>query len=570
MVDTVRRPPSREGWSGLGALPWAGRCAAFWAVLAASAPAAADPPPFPGTEAPDWPGMVTDTPSTEGGTGGVASPPPMRLGNLGFPFGAPAPEPGAATRSWNIVPSLAVQLLATDNVNQTSRGQRSDLITSIIPSIFGTVDTSRLRGTLGYSPSIQIYASETDQNRISHIYNGQALATLVPQTLFFDLRGAGAVQATSGGFAPQGGAVVDRQNQVQTTSVQASPYLIHRFGGLATAQIGYAFQHVSQDGNDRFLPQGGLPFFTAQEFTAHEGYGVVRTGEDFGRVALEGRVSGTVYSGTGVLDNAHRHSATLEARYAIFRGIAALVEGGYEDQRYAGVPPLRIQEPVWSVGLRLTPGPESVIIAKYGHHDGYNSFYLDASVALGGRTRFTANYSDRLTTSARRAVDLLSTTSLDALGNPVDILTGAPVVQPFANSFLGVQSSLLRIKRATAALTQTWPRDSITLSLFYEDQRPIAVAPGTTAFAQEGIYGALSWVHALAPVTNLLGYLQYGRSDSPTQGSGNLFAANAALTHEINPRLSAILQYMLSVRGGDSTTGSSTQNIILVGLRQTF
>jgi uncharacterized protein (PEP-CTERM system associated) len=570
MVNTVRRPPHSEGRPGRGALAWAGRCAAFWAALAAAAPALADPPPFPGTEAPDWPGPTSNAPSTEGESSGSLSPPPVRLGTLGFPFGAPTPEPGSAGRSWNIVPSLAVQLIGTDNVNQTSRGQRSDLITSIIPGIFATADTSRLRGTLSYSPIAQIYASESDQNRIAHIYNAQALATLIPQTLYFDLRGAGAVQATSGGSSPQGGLVTDRRNQVQTTSVQASPYYIHRFGGLATVQIGYAFQHVSQNGNNQSLPQGGAPFFTAQEFTAHEGYAVVRTGEDFGPLAFQGRVSGTFYSGTGVLDNAHRHIASLEARYAIMRGVAALVEGGYEDQRYAGVPPLRIQEPIWAVGVRLTPGPESLIIVKYGRRDGFDSFYLDASVGLGGRTRLTANYSDRLATSALRAADLLSTTSLDELGNPVDTLTGAPTLQSFANSFLGVQSSLLRIKRATAAITQTWPRNSLTLSVFHEDQRPVAIAPGTTGFAQEGIYGALSWSHSLAPVTNLFGYLQYGRFDSPTAGSGDLFSANAGLTHQINPKLSAILQYLLIARGSNSTNGRVTQNIILVGLRQTF
>jgi uncharacterized protein (PEP-CTERM system associated) len=432
------------------------------------------------------------------------------------------------------------------------------------------VDTARLQGTLNYAPSVLFHAESSDRNRVDHNLNAQLLGVLLPETLFLDLRAAAGVQSLRGGFAPEGTTTTTRGDRVQTYSFQASPYFVHRFGTLATAQLGYSFQYVDQElGSGTVQPLVGPSFFAPQEFTAHEGYSVVRTGEDFGPLALEGRVSGIAYDGSGVLDGAHRELASVEARYAFTRGIAALVEIGYERQKYGGFPPTDISEPIWSVGVRLAPGPDSVIVAKYGHRDGFDSAFLDAAVSLGARTRLFANYSDRLTTSAQRAVDLLSTTSLDELGNPVDTLTGAPVVLPFTSSFLAAQSSLLRIRRGTASISQTWPRDTVTLSVIYEDEDPVAIARGTVPLAQRGTSGSLTWSHELTPEMSLTAYLQYGVTES-RRGDEDVYTAGAALFRTLAPGLTGTLRYTLTNRDLTGAPGRAVQNVLVAGLRQTF
>lgn len=496
----------------------------------------------------------------------------------GFPFNATTPPADASNRRYTIAPSIAAQVLGTDNVQQSVRNRRSELITTLTPGLMLAVDTVRLQGLLNYTPSVQLYGSDASKPEVLQRFNGQFLATIVPEAIFLDVRGAAATQAATGGFAPQATPTLGRNGLVQTIAYQIAPYWMHRFGDVATVQAGYAFQSVQQSlvggGSAVAAPVGSSVFapnaFTNDHFTAHAVYGVARTGPRFGPLALEGRVLSTDYDGTGVLQNAYRRSATLEARYFLTRRFALLAEGGYEAQRYAGTPRFELSEPIWSVGARVALSPESGFTLRYVHRGGFSSPSLDSVFALGGRTRVFASYSERLTTGAQRAADFLSLTTLDALGNPVDGLTGAPAAQPFADSFLGAQSSLLRIRRASATISQTWPRDVFSLTLTSERQRPVAVASGATALEQQGNSVGLTWSHALTPSTTAIASLQYGRLERQGQPSGDVYGGTVSLVTQLAPGLSAYAQYGLSNRGQQYDSGRAIQNVVVIGLRQSF
>ncbi|WP_338663903.1 TIGR03016 family PEP-CTERM system-associated outer membrane protein [Pararoseomonas sp. SCSIO 73927] len=590
-------PGEAVGFEAEGRLP-ARRRHAAGALLALGVPLFASPalaePSLSALEL--RPAAPSQSPSLSSGTGvpdagaGLVSSGPfvlppaadtgrVRLDAPDFPYGAVAPPPGEPGRGWAVTPSLGVQFLYTDNLDQSRRDKRDDFVTSIIPGLLLSVDTDRIRGLINYAPSIQFHTAEGERNRVDQRFNGQALITVVPDQVFLDLRGSGATQAASGGYAGQGNAVVGRNNRVQTNTVQVSPYFVQRFGGLGTVQVGYAFQAVQQDlggsgfgggsSGGAFTP-GGQRYFADQDFTAHEFYAVGRTGENFGRLAFETRLASTSYDGTGVLDGAYKRIASVQARYAITHSILALVEGGYEGQRYGGVPGIHISEPVWAFGGRVNFSPESWITVKYGRRDGFNSATVDAVIGLGVRTQLFANYSERLTTGAQRAVDLLSTTTLDEYGNPVDSATGAPTAQPFSDSLLGVQSSLFRIRRAALSVSQSWPRDRITLTVSHEERQPVSVQAGTTAFSQRGTSASLSWSHELTPATTAIGNVQYGRFTSPGAGNGDVVSASVTLATQLRPGLSAFAQYAITSRGDEDASGRALQNVVLVGLRQTF
>lgn len=551
---------------------WAGPPA--WGEGGAALPFISSP-----LDATDGIGAGTGTGSTPGAIPGFGDPGTLapgaglpRPGMLGFPYDTLPSPPGEGGRGWTVTPSIGVQQLLTDNLYQSAQDKRSAFITTITPGLLVSIDTARLRGIVNYAPDWHVYSSEPGQTGIDQRFNGQLLATLVPDALFLDMRGSAAVQAANGGYA-NNQSTLDRNNQVRTTSFQISPYYVHRFGGLATMQLGYGLQHVSQDsaGNGMgTLTPGGQPFFSNQDFFAHEFYGVARTGEDFGRLAMEARASSTTYDGSGVLENAYRRIGTVEARYAISRWFMPIAEIGYEQQRYSGVPPFRISEEVWSAGAKFTLSPESSITARYGHRDGFDSARLDAVLALGGRTRLFANYAERLTTSAQRAADLLSTTTLDELGNPVDTATGAPVALPISNSFVGVQSSLMRVRTASLSLSQSWARDVLTFTFSRELSRPVSVDPGSLASRQSGTSGSLTWSHELSPGLTGIAYAQYGTFNNPGRGSGNVFGGGATLVMQLGPGLVGTLQYSITDRGDDFTSGRAIQNTIIAGLRQSF
>lgn len=541
---------------------------------AGSAPARAATPGAPGGFAPLTPGIAPLTPESQ-----------ARVGGLGFPFTglgrATAPGPGLS-----LTPSIALEQIYNDNIFFTARNRREDLITRVTPGLLLNADTARLSGVLNYAPNLDYYWRNTDQNRIGHQGSLQLLGTVVPDRLFIDVRGAAAVQSLSGGQAPEAQSSVGRDDQVQTLSFSVSPYLVQRFGGLATARLGYVYQYVDQDRVDQNAPRpvGQLPnSFTPSQFSSHQGYLVVRSGEDFGRLAMQGTLSGTTFEGGGIYEGAYKNIGLVETRYSITRTIAALVELGYETQKFNTVPATDISDVVWAVGTRLTPSEDSSIIAKYGQRDGFTSFFLDGALALGVRTRVSANYSERLTSSALQAGDLLSTVTLDPLGNPVDALTGVPVLPSFASSFLSVQSGLFREKAASLAISQIYPRDTLRLSVSQTERTPVADAPGQQqrGFSQEGISFSLTWSRALAETTQLTAFGQYGTSSSgANSGDTTTYSAGLALVQQLGTGLAGTLSYRLGIRDGGSTTtaggaatgddGRAVQNIITAGIRQTF
>ncbi|WP_158639331.1 TIGR03016 family PEP-CTERM system-associated outer membrane protein [Elioraea rosea] len=563
------------------------------AQIEPSGPTVPSTPSGPSVSAPGAPqgpavgGTLGGSPQPGGfiGFGGPGSAPltpdsRTRAGTVGFPFTAVGAEP-ASQRAWRIVPSLGLEQIYNDNIDFSSTNQRDDFITRITPGLLLGVDTLRLQGTLNYAPSYDYYWQNDDESRLNHQGNGQFLFAAIPDFLFLDTRGSAAVQSLSGGFTPGTEASTARGDEVQTLSFSASPYIVQRFGGTATARVGYVYTYVNQD---RVDPNAALPIdqlpssFAPSEYSSHQAYAVVRTGEDFGRLAMQGTLSGTRFEGDGLYRDAYRDIGVVETRYAFTQFVAGLIEFGWERQRFNTIPQIDIDDAVWAFGVRLTPNPDSVIIAKYGQRDGFRSFYLNGSYAVGVRTRLAATYSERLTTSALTAGDLLSTTTLDPLGNPVDAQTGIPVLPGYVNSSLGVQSGLYKETLATASISQTWLRDTISLFVTMTNRDPVAQDPGVNApqVSSEATSVGIRWGHDLAPTTSLVSFATVGISESGGGGNTNTYGLGVSLVQELRPGLAGALSYRFNMRdGGITQTGSQNagdamQNIFTLGLRQSF
>jgi uncharacterized protein (PEP-CTERM system associated) len=473
-----------------------------------------------------------------------------------------------ADRPWRVQPFLGIEVMATNNVFQ-SNDARSDIVTSLTAGLNATVSTPRLFGTLNYEPTARLYSTYSSQNRIDQNGSGRLLAAIVPGSVFVDIRGAAAVVPTQGRLIPGSVQPVPSGDATQVFNLQVTPYLVHRFGSAATLQAGYSFQYSEQsdDGSSAFSRNASTDEL---DYTADRGFAVLRSGEDLGRLALQGTIDGTAFTGDGVYDDAHRFIAQVEGRYAILPTVAVLLEAGYENIEYGGTQPRRISGPTWSFGTRLTPDPDSIIIVRYGRRDGFNSVSLNAGIAIGARTDLFATYSERLSTSLGDAQDLLSTTTLDALGNPVDAQTGAPAI--FVNPFFSVSNALFRTRTGSLTIRHTLPRDVVTLSATWQDRDPVSAAPGTVATAQTGTYATLSWARDVAPRTLAVGTVQYGRitQDNPDAGDEDVYTVSVTVVHRLTEQMAA------SVQAGwtrlESTTPQSgyTEAVVRAGLRRTF
>ena len=498
----------------------------------------------------------------EGGalSGFVTTAPGIGLPQIGTPL-----DPG--NRPYAIRPSIGVGLLATNNVFQTRQDPSSDVVATVSPSIEAAVATSRITGLLRYTPSLRLYAVNSSQDGIDQVGDGHLLAALVPGLFYVDARGSASVLPVAPGQIPGSSQFSAGSQNLQTFTGQVTPFLVHRFGSAATAQLGYSFQYSLQGSAD-FSNSNQE---NAASFIGHRGFAVLRSGEDLGRLALQARVDGTRYVGDGIYSGAHNFVTALEMRYAVLRSVALLGEIGYEDQAYSGTNPYSISDAIWSVGLRLIPSADSIVIVRYGHHNGFNSFRLNAGVRLGVRTDLSAAYRDTIGTSLTEAQDLLTTITTDPLGNIVDSQSGAPVV--LINSFLGLSNTLYRLRMATATLRHFWPRDSLTLSATWQEQTPITSAINTfPVSANNGIYATLNWAHEFSPRTAGMASAQYGSINygQPGPGQANIYALAATLTHRLTDKVNGGVQVAWT-NNTDSQPGQGySQFLIRVGLRRTF
>ncbi|MBY0338169.1 MAG: TIGR03016 family PEP-CTERM system-associated outer membrane protein [Acetobacteraceae bacterium] len=534
---------------------------------------ASQPPALPPLAAPgDLPPGVPSSPTA----------PEVRLGRFfDVPFdGARPANPGEAgpSRPYEIIPTLTARLFATDNAFPGSSRGRADFVTSIIPSLTVTADSARIVGRATYSPTAVFHANSSGQNRVDHRFLGAGTISIVPGSVFLDLRGTASVVPIGGGLTSDLPETFPRRDTAQNFVASASPYWIHRFGSLATSILGYSFTYATRQGDTARLSPGALPFFRPSEFTAHTGFAALRTGEDFGRLAVEARVRGTLFEGTGTLDNAHRALGIVETRYAVTRNVQVLAEGGYEDIAFNGTPRFRVSEPVWGVGVRLDPGPNTTIIARYRRRDGFNSPQLNARVGLGARTILFARYEDRLQTQLVQTADLLETVSFDELGNPVDSRTGAPVPEIGGSGLLTQQNGLFRTRRGDASLTYFLDRDTFTLTFRHEQRRVVALDPGTAAFSQESNSAGLIWTRALSDQTSASAQFQYGRFSTPgIARDSDGYTFRATLRHRFNETLVGSIQYQLTNRSTSLAPfatqlnpSGSLQNALIATLTKRF
>lgn len=523
------------------------------------------------------PGMLAAQEATAPSVPGIspsADLSPVRLGGFGlpqtvFPGDAPA-DPG---RAWSIFGSIGADIVATNNLFQTARDRRSEVFFRITPTIGATANTERVLANVLYAPTALQHATYSGQNRITHAFMAQSNLALIPDSLFLDIQGFGGVQVAGGGYGPEGATLATRSNQIQTYDARISPYAVFRFGSFAAAQIGYAFTYSSREGDRQFLPGQTLPFFVSQTFTGHRGYAVLRTGEDFGRVALVARVDGTSYSGDGIFDGAHRVFADIEARYAITRNFAVLAGGGYESQAWNTLPRTTIDEPIWTVGVRYASPGGSLIVARYGRRDGFNSASLNANVEFGGSLSLQANYSERLSTAALFTQDLLTSTTVDELGNAVDSQSRAlvPVAPAIAfGSLLSAQTSLMRSRIGSAFLTQRWPRDTFSLGVVWREQTPVATAANLAAFSERGYSVLANWTHEISPRTSNFVYLQYGRTEASVRGTSDFLTLSAGLIHRLTERLQANVQVLGTQRWSAGPAGDVSSVTLLAGIRHSF
>ncbi len=505
--------------------------------------------------------------------------------------------PIAARPTYLIQPSIDGQVGVTDNALRQAAPRRADVFTVISPSIAVSGDTRLLQVNLAYSPQAVIYANTSSQNQVYQYFNGQALATIVPNAVFVDVRGAITESSLTSGFNQPQTQSLNRNDTVQTTTFEVSPYVQHRFGGLGTGELRYTIARTLQDtqGNQSNNPgtnlnfgqpgYGGLGNLTTQTES-----GTFTSGEDLGRFNDQFTASATQYAGSGSYVGAYRNEIQNEFGFAINRAVTALAGIGYQDLFYNGTPGYRLNAGTYNVGARYEPSPDAQFTIIYGRHDGGSQVEFDGAFSPTARTRFVTSYTTGITTDLQQSQNLLNSTTVGPGGRVTANGTGAPVL---TNGFNGVQDGVYRLNRFSASLSFLQERDSYALSVSNEVRTSLTNTPtllgngvvpaGTNT---NTTFGTLSWQHDLSPNTSLSTTGQYGITTNTGQfvgtGSQNTRTIQliASLNRVFTETLSGTLRYSYTNQTGNNVnqfnsitgfnTGSYSENVLLLGVHKSF
>ena len=232
---------------------------------------------------------------------------------------------------WVFTPSVTLEQRWTNQPQAGSGSGSSDsaFITVIRPGLLVNGDTSRVQATLNYMPDVQI-GTGGFQDRIDQNLSATGKITFIPDHLFLSLRGFAATQSTSGGYGSGSTVSLDRQDQTQSTSFSATPYLRQQFGDIGSAELGASLSHTSMQSL-----QDGQSFIAAnstanQMSTTQQEYLSFTSGPQFGRYRGVALASTQQSEGTGVMNGATRQTASLDNGFAVTRDITVLGKFGTE------------------------------------------------------------------------------------------------------------------------------------------------------------------------------------------------------------------------------------------------
>jgi uncharacterized protein (PEP-CTERM system associated) len=488
------------------------------------------------------------------------------------------PPPEAATHTFTYSAGIDVsETYDTDAVSSVNGKGTHDIITRISPSVGVIADSARVTGSLYYAPAVSIYTYHGNQGSIDQNLNAAVTAVAIPDWLFLDVRAYAAQQSVTGFNGPNGTTVLNRSNEVQSSSFSFSPTLRHRFGGLAIAQLGYTLSRTQYSTGNTFnvapqvLNQTGLT--TAQvlqslnQTSITEGENAfLGTGEDFGRVSDAITAVATQSSGSGTLTTARNTSIANNFGYAFSEAVAVTASIGHEDIRYSGPTPFKQSDLTWSLGAHLVPNPDSSIDLGYGHQQGASSFYLNGNYALTANTHIFATYSQGIGTNASNLQSAVAGTSVGPNGITFNPVTNAPVV--LTNNFAGVRPGLFRTTTESVSAVLVHPRDiyNVTLNHSTNSQLESGIAGSEINNSSTSTSGSVSWGHDLSVDLHANVLAQYGVNSG--SGFTNLGFANNQSSYLLNANVSYSVSDTLYLSASFTQTNGATGFTGTTGSRQ--
>jgi uncharacterized protein (PEP-CTERM system associated) len=534
--------------------------------------------------------------------------------------------------TWTIIPRLTIQEMFSDNALEVTSPRRFDATTNVSPGVNIAADTSRLKLTLDYQPTLMMHAIEGPLNVLTQQLNLTGLVTVVPDLAFVDIRALSGVQSRLGALAG-GGTLgtagntatatalapansnqtegLNRNNEVQTSSFGLSPYLLRQLGDYGSIKVGASINASRYATISGFmaspLPSGGIngSSLLSTEQIAHYSTGefmqkfqdsidvdLMQTKTHNDAVTAN---TTTVIGGATVVNqpagsfSSRQETFTNQLSYALSHTITLQGSIGYQQVAYSQNNGPHINGLTWNAGFTYTPSPDSSLTISYGHLNGTDALQANGRFAIGGRSVVTLNYSNTIGTQLENLQNQLNNSAINVNGQLINAITGGPNF--VAQNAIGAQNGVFRFSTLTSSFSTQWARDSVQASLSWSIQTNIT--PGATTTTEfidpetgnlvilnqpnsgnsqstDAKTASLSWTHDLSPDMSLGTSVSYTLLRRGSLGTDGSLSTAIGLQYTLSPSTSLSARYSFFDRVSKIPGYSLYENIMLLGVTKQF
>ena len=489
--------------------------------------------------------------------------------------------PAARAENWRFTPTLELRETYTDNVAlREDAFKQGAWVTEIIPGFEVNMRGPRL--TMNGRYQVQYFAMPdrdvSGTNSTARSGQGALRANVIDDLLYVDASGAIAQQ----GISPFGQLITDNNyasaNRAEVKSWRVSPYLVHRFGSRANAELRYAHDEVDAG-------RSGLGNTTGDSLSLRLTSGVAFRTFGWGLVLSEQKVSDSVAGDSNI------KNANLNLRYRVARTVNLLGGVGYDEYDYNSLGGVTGGK-AWNVGASWTPSLRTSVQATLGRR-----FYGPSrSLTALHRSRHTVwsiNYDDSVVSTRSNFLlpaTIDTATLLDRLFMPTfaDPIERARAVQDYIRNtglppsladninFFSNRYSLQKQLRASAAFKQG--RTGAVFGLYKVRREALSVSESdspilgnnSTSFNdnvdQVGLNASLNY--RLTGRTSLNLVTDVVRSESLTTGiESRSNAVRFTMRHQLRAKLVGALS-VRHVEGSGALLGgrSYTENAVSASL----
>jgi hypothetical protein len=507
---------------------------------------------------------------------------------------------------WRVSEHVGIDEILTDNSDDTANDRTVDLGSLFSAGLTATADTPRLNGIFSATGIYRREIENTSLNRFGGYGYTRGQFTVIPDTLYFDVRGsADGVSREGGGLQ---NVLAQQSQETQVYQILGSPYLYTRADDVGINLLRYQIGQVWFDRNTgaQLFPGFSVgPISSSTNQVAREDFKMAGTVlprllSDVS-LSVSENDSGALGSGDFTRDRGE-----LVNEYEVTRSTSIIGGAGYERLHDNEFPDVDGEGLVWDVGGRVRPNADSYVLLTYGNHDLRSDFAGELVWRLTPLSDIYAAYTDSITNGQQVLIASNDASELGPEGSLTHVsfdqstvigtlddalLNAAPgggasasvfgVPLADLNNALPLENGLFRVKAVRASAHSLFENAPLILTVLHVERTQLTSAGqfGGSVGRVETSQGAiLSWHPELTKdlfgVASLtyehvnLGDEQSFLFNNPTDSDH--YGAGLGLSWAITKTLAGVVRYDFIYRESHPSSINSYDNILTIGLHKVF